>query len=111
YVGALDGRLIALDAKTGAEVWSTQTVDTSKSYTITGAPRIARGLVFIGNGGAEFGVRGYISAYDAATGELRWRFYTVPGEPGKPDGAASDEAFERFAGATWSGEWWNRAGG
>jgi len=84
YVGTIDGRLVALDAKTGARVWDVSTIDRSKPYTITGAPRAARGLVFIGNGGAEYGVRGYVSAYDAETGELRWRFYTVPGPPGQP---------------------------
>jgi PQQ-dependent dehydrogenase (methanol/ethanol family) len=84
YVGALDGRLIALDAQTGEERWSVRTTDPDKPYTITGAPRAARGLVFIGNGGAEFGVRGYVSAYDAETGALRWRFYTVPGPPSAP---------------------------
>ena len=84
YVGTLDGRLVALDAVSGKRVWDVNTIDRSKPYTITGAPRAARGLVFIGNGGAEFGVRGYVSAYDAATGALRWRFYTVPGPPGKP---------------------------
>ena len=78
YVGTLDGRLVALDAKTGARVWDVNTIDRTQPYTITGAPRVARGLVIIGNGGAEFGVRGYVSAYDAATGALRWRFYTVP---------------------------------
>jgi quinohemoprotein ethanol dehydrogenase len=84
YVGTLDGRLVALDAKTGAPVWETLTIDPSKPYTITGAPRVANGLVFIGNGGAEFGVRGYVSAYDAETGALVWRFYTVPGPPDRP---------------------------
>jgi quinohemoprotein ethanol dehydrogenase len=84
YVGTLDGRLVALDAKTGAEVWQALTIDPARPYTITGAPRIAHGLVFIGNGGAEFGVRGYVSAYDAETGEQVWRFYTVPGPPDRP---------------------------
>jgi quinohemoprotein ethanol dehydrogenase len=84
YVGTLDGHLVALDAKTGAERWRTLTIDPSKPYTITGAPRVAKGLVFIGNGGAEFGVRGYVSAYAAETGALVWRFYTVPGPPDRP---------------------------
>jgi PQQ-dependent dehydrogenase (methanol/ethanol family) len=84
YVGTLDGYLVALDAKTGAERWRTLTIDPAKPYTITGAPRVARGLVFIGNGGAEFGVRGYVSAYDAETGKQVWRFYTVPGPPDRP---------------------------
>ncbi len=98
FVGTLDGRLVALDAKTGAPVWQTLTIDPSKPYTITGAPRVAKGLVFIGNGGAEFGVRGYVSAYDAATGALRWRFYTVPGAPDVP---REHPALERAA-KTWS---------
>jgi len=78
YVGTLDGRLVALDAATGEPVWETSTFDPGEPYTITGAPRIAAGRVVIGNGGAEFGVRGYFSAYDTDTGELLWRFYTVP---------------------------------
>ena len=68
FLGALDGRLIALNRRTGKVNWSVQTTDTSKPYTITGAPRVVAGLVVIGNGGAEYGVRGYVSAYDAATG-------------------------------------------
>lgn len=111
FFGTLDGRLIAVDAKTGRSVWSTLTVDPTKSYTITGAPRVAEGLVFIGNGGAEMGVRGYITAYDTDTGEKVWRFYTVPGEPGKEDGEVSDAIHKQLAGATWNGEYWNKAGG
>jgi len=110
FVGALDGRLIALDAATGERLWETQTVDSSQSYTISGAPRAAQGLVFIGNAGAEFGVRGYVSAYHADTGELAWRFYTVPGDPATTDGAASDEALAGVA-STWNGEWWRLGGG
>ena len=78
YVGSLDGRLIALEAKTGRLIWEVNTIDRTRDYTITGAPR---GLVFIGNGGAEYGVRGYATAYDAETGEQVWRFYAVPGHP------------------------------
>jgi len=111
YVGTLDGRLIALDAANGQEVWSVQTTDTEKPYAITGAPRVAKGKVFIGNGGAEFGVRGYISAYDAETGNLSWRFYTVPGRPGETDGAASDKAIAEIAAPTWNGEYWTIGGG
>ena len=111
YSGTLDGRLIALDAKTGKLVWSTVTVDQSKPYTITGAPRIIKGRVVIGNGGAEYGVRGYVSAYDAETGELAWRFYTVPPAKGaKPDGAASDPLIARMQ-ATWDGDWSKFGGG
>ena len=111
FVATLDGRLIALDAKSGKLVWSTVTVDQSKPYTITGAPRIAKGRVLIGNGGAEYGVRGYISAYDAATGALAWRFYTVPSAKGAPaDRAASDSVMDR-ARATWSGDYGKLGGG
>ena len=101
YVGALDGRLVALDAKTGAVAWSVQTFDPAKPNTITGAPRIVKGKVLIGNGGAEYGVRGYISAYDAETGKLAWRFYTTPNPTGAADGAASDQALHDKAGPTW----------
>ena len=107
YVGTLDGRLVALDAKTGKEAWSVVTVDTTKKYTITGAPRIVKGKVLIGNGGAEFGVRGYISAYDAEDGKLAWRFYTVPGDPSQP----FEAAILREAASTWKGEWWKLGGG
>ena len=113
YVGTIDGRLVALDAGTGAVVWDTLTVDLSKPYTITGAPRVVKGKVLIGNGGAELGVRGYISAYDADTGELAWRFYTVPNPDKQPDGAASDVVFEALANGTWGdeGRWTTDGGG
>ncbi len=111
FVGVIDGRLVALDAADGSVVWETVTVDQSEPYTITGAPRVANGLVYIGNGGAEFGVRGYVSAYDATSGALEWRFYTVPGNPADgPDGAASDPIMAEAA-ATWSGTWWDNGGG
>ncbi len=112
FSGTIDGRLIALDAATGEKLWDVVTVDQSKPYTITGAPRVVRGKVIIGNSGAELGVRGYVSAYDAESGKLVWRFYTAPGNPADgPDGAASDEAFARFAGKTWNGNWWEMGGG
>jgi quinohemoprotein ethanol dehydrogenase len=107
YVGALDGRLIALDAKTGAELWSVQTTDQSKSYTITGAPRVFGGMVVVGNGGAELGVRGYVTAYDAKSGEQLWRWHTVPGNPA--DGF--ENAAMEMAAKTWTGEWWRNGGG
>jgi quinohemoprotein ethanol dehydrogenase len=107
YLGTLDGRLQALDAKTGAVVWSVVTVDQTKPYSITMAPRVVKGQVIVGNGGAELGVRGYVSAYDAEAGHLRWRFYTVPGEPSKPFESPALEA----AAATWTGEWWKVGGG
>jgi quinohemoprotein ethanol dehydrogenase len=111
YIGALDGRLIAVDARNGREVWSVQTVDTTQAYSITGPPRVFDGRVVIGNGGADYGVRGYVTAYDAATGKQLWRFYTVPGDPAKgPDGAASDSVMA-MATKTWTGEWWKYGGG
>jgi quinohemoprotein ethanol dehydrogenase len=113
YVGTIDGRLIALDARTGAKVWEVVTVDQRKPYTITMAPRVVRDKVIIGNSGAELGVRGYVSAYDTTTGRLVWRFYTVPGNPADgPDGAASDDAIEKLARPTWFGnEYWKLGGG
>ena len=107
YVGTLDGRLIALDAATGEKSWEVVTVDQTKAYTITGAARVFDGKVVIGNGGAEYGVRGYVTAYDAMTGEQIWRFYTVPGNPA--DGF-ENSAME-VAAKTWTGEWWNYGGG
>lgn len=108
YIGTLDGRLIALDAKTGRTVWSEQTTDNSLPYTITGAPRVVKGKVIIGNGGAEYGVRGYFSAYDAETGKMAWRFYTVPGDPNKP--YEHPELAE--AAKTWTGDqYWKLGGG
>ena len=107
FFGTLDGRLIALDAVTGKPVWETLTIDRNFRYTITGAPRIVKGKVIIGNGGGEFGVRGYVSAYDAETGKLVWRFYTVPGDPTKP----FESPILAQAAKTWSGEWWKVGGG
>lgn len=107
FAGTLDGRLVALDAKTGRLVWETLTIDPSFRYTITGAPRVVKGKVIIGNGGGEFGVRGYVSAYDSETGKLAWRFYTVPGDPAKP----FESPLLEKAAKTWSGDWWNLGGG
>jgi len=107
FVGTYDGYLLALDAKTGEQVWRTLTIDQSRPYTITGAPRIVKGRVIIGNGGSELGVRGYVSAYDAETGEMDWRFYTVPGNPELP---FESPELERAA-ETWTGEWWTVGGG
>ena len=112
FLGTLDGRLVSLDAESGNVIWQQLTVDQSQPYSITGAPRVAKGKVFIGNGGADYGVRGYVSAYDALSGELEWRFYTVPGNPSDaPDGAASDDILAEIAEKTWTGEWWRYGGG
>jgi quinohemoprotein ethanol dehydrogenase len=108
YLGSLDGRLIAIDRATGKQAWSTDTIiDRSISYTITGAPRVVKGLVIIGNGGAEMGVRGYVSAYDAQTGDLVWRFFTVPGNPAK----GFEDKTQQWIASTWTGEWWKSGGG
>jgi len=107
FTATIDGRLISLNAKTGSKNWDINTIDKSKPYTITGAPRIINGKVIIGNGGAELGVRGYISAYDTQTGEQIWRFYTVPGNPA--NGFENDTM--AMAAKTWTGEYWAAGGG
>jgi len=109
YFGTIDGRLISLDAVTGEKIWEINTlIDTSKDYTITGAPRIANGKVFIGNGGADMGgVRGYVSAYNVKNGNLEWRFFTVPGDPSLP----FEHPEMEMAAETWNGQWWVMGGG
>ncbi|MFP6782004.1 MAG: PQQ-dependent dehydrogenase, methanol/ethanol family [Gammaproteobacteria bacterium] len=108
YVGAGDGRLIAIDAKTGKEIWTAQTTEPGGFYYVTGAPRAFNGKVIIGNGGTETGpARGYVTAYDAETGEQAWKFYVVPGNPA--DGF--EDNAQRMAAATWNGEWWKHGGG
>ncbi len=109
YLGTLDGRLVALDAKTGQVVWEVRTTPLGEPYTITGAPRVVKGRVVIGNGGAEFGVRGYVSAYDAESGALVWRFYTVPASK---EGPHEHPELERAA-ETWSADsvWASGLGG
>ncbi len=113
YLGVFDGRLEALDAKTGEVVWSKVTVDQSQPYTITMAPRIVKGRVIIGNSGGELGVRGYVSAYDAEDGSMDWRFYTVPNPKKQPDGAASDDIMADLVNDTWgdTGGWVTDGGG
>ncbi|HEY2249366.1 MAG TPA: PQQ-dependent dehydrogenase, methanol/ethanol family, partial [Bradyrhizobium sp.] len=110
YVAAYDGRLIALDAASGQKVWEKDTlIDHDHSYTITGAPRVYNGKVLIGQGGAEYGTRGYITAYDADSGNQLWRWFTVPGDPAKPFEDSSMEA----AAKTWdpAGKYWINGGG
>src|SRR5580658_2163958 len=111
YLGTLDGRLVALDTATGNPVWEVRTIPEGSRATITGAPRIIKGKVIIGNGGGEESARGYVSAYDATTGKLVWRFYTIPGKPGVKDGAASDQILAKLASKTWRGAWWQGGGG
>lgn len=108
YVATWDGRLNAVDAATGAEVWSVQTIDPELAMYITGPPKVFKGKVLVGNGGTENGPsRGYVTAYDAETGEQAWRFWIVPGNPA--DGFENDAM--RMAAETWTGEWWTHGGG
>jgi len=113
FVGTFDGRLQALDSRTGELLWSKTTIDQNKPYTITSSPRAAKGKVFIGNSGAKSGVRGYISAYDTNTGDLVWRFFTTPNPDKKPDGAASDDIIQKIANKSWgkNGVWKTSGGG
>ena len=104
FLGTLDGRLIAINRDTGKVVWEKVTVDRSSPYTITGAPRVINGKVLIGNGGAEFGVRGYLAAYDASDGEELWRFYTVPDEDSSDDPEYLQKASETWHGDVLGGE-------
>ena len=107
YVATYDGYLTALDARTGTVVWKTLTLDHDKPVTSTGAPRVINGKVIIGNAGGEFGVRGYLSAFDARTGRPLWRFYTVPGNPAK----GFENPQMKAAARTWNGQWWKYGGG
>jgi quinohemoprotein ethanol dehydrogenase len=107
FFGTIDGRLVSLDAATGNKNWEKLTVDRNLDYTITGAPRIVNGNVIIGNGGAEYNARGFVSAYSAENGDQVWRFYTVPGDPSKP----FENPILETAAKTWTGEWWKYGGG
>ena len=110
YVGAFDGNLHAIDAVTGERKWMVDTIENrDMAYTITGAPRVYKGNVIIGNGGAEYGVRGYITAYDAETGDEKWRWYSVPGDPSEP---FENESMEKAA-ETWDASvpYWEAGGG
>jgi quinohemoprotein ethanol dehydrogenase len=105
--GTLDGRLVAVDAVTGELAWEVQATDREKQLSITGAPRIANGRIFIGEAGSEFHMRGYMAAYDASNGEELWRWWAVPGNP--------ELGFEQpeleWAAETWNGDWWETGGG
>lgn len=107
FVCTIDGRLVALAARTGKPVWSVNTLPPDLRYASSGAPRTFNGKVIIGNSGADFGARGYVTAYDQATGSQVWRFYTVPGTPAEN---AKDPAMARAA-ETWGGEYWKTGTG
>jgi len=112
-VPVIDGRLQALDAATGRLLWSTWAIPEAKegeisSYSITMAPRVAKGKVFIGNAGAEFPpFRGYVSAFDVNTGKELWKFYVTPGDPAK----GFENKDMEVAAKTWGGRWWEQGGG
>jgi alcohol dehydrogenase (cytochrome c)/quinohemoprotein ethanol dehydrogenase len=105
--GTLDGRLIAADAKTGDKIWEIQATDPKKWLSITGAPRIAHGLIFIGEAGSEFEERGYLAAYSVDTGKEVWRWWAVPGDPSK----GFEQPELAMAAKTWNGDWWKFGGG
>ena len=107
FSAALDGRLFALDAKTGQKLWETETTDPHGGQTITGAPRAFHDKVIIGNAGADFGQRGYVAAYDQSTGSRVWKFFTVPASPDLNKGEPALEA----AAKTWSPDFWKKTGG
>ena len=107
FSATTDGRLIALDARTGKLVWSVETVGRDDKRYVTGAPRVFKGKVLIGNGGNDMGERGYVTAYDQQTGKQLWRFYTVPGSP---DENAGDPAMA-MAAKSWTGQYWKTGTG
>lgn len=105
--GTLDGRLIAVDAASGRKIWEVQATDPKKQLSITGAPRIADGRIFIGEAGSEFHQRGYLAAYDVNNGKELWRWWAVPGNPAK----GFEQPELRWAAKTWTGKWWKAGGG
>jgi quinohemoprotein ethanol dehydrogenase len=104
---AVDGRLLALNADTGKPVWEARVAYPQDNYTITMAPRIAKGKVIVGVSGGDRPTRGFFAAYDAMTGRQAWRFYTVPGDPAK----GFENSSMRKAAATWDNDWWKSGGG
>jgi len=108
YTATQDGRLIALNAKTGKPAWSVQTIDAGEPRFISGPPRAFAGKIIVGNAGADTSaIRGYVTAYDAETGKQLWRFWTVPGEPAK----GFENPAMAMAAKTWAGDWWTKGGG
>lgn len=106
-IATLDGRLIALDSRSGKPLWTVQTFEQDWPYSITGAPRVFDGKIVVGNGGDDYGTRGFVAAYDADTGTLLWHFFLVPGDPAK----GFENAAMETAAKTWTGEWWKLGGG
>ncbi|MBU6267091.1 MAG: PQQ-dependent dehydrogenase, methanol/ethanol family [Sphingomonadales bacterium] len=107
FVAALDGRVIALDAKSGRELWVAESIPEGAMNISTGAPRVMNGKVIIGNGGADFGARGFVTAFDAASGRQLWRFYTTPGKVEENAGNAAME----LAAKSWGAQFLKNAGG
>lgn len=113
-IATLDGRVIALDAKTGKPVWSVNSFDDGQPFAqvITGAPRVFDGKVLIGNSGAEAAARGYVTAFDAESGKKLWRLYLVPGNPADRDKEPENQQIaDRISAPTWTGDWWTKGGG
>ncbi len=110
YMGTIDGRLVALNADTGEELWEVQVTPAGEGsqYSITGPARVVKGKVLIGSSGAEYGVRGFFTAYDAITGEKAWRFYTVPRDPAL---GPQEQPELEMALKTWTGDFWKKTGG
>jgi len=103
----MDGRVVALDASNGEVLWQADSIPEGMLNNSTGAPRTMNGKVIIGNSGADFGARGFVTAFDATTGKFLWRFFTVPGSPEQNEGDPVMEAAAR----TWRGEWWKSGTG
>ncbi len=113
FVGTLDGRLVALDQKSGKVLFDKVVVPDQVNYSITVAPRVVRGRVLIGGSGAEYKARGYLAAYDWQTGDEVWRFNTVPGNPADGFGKEGpNKAAMEAAAKTWgNSKWWELGGG
>ena len=107
-VGTADCRLVAIDQKSGTQRWESEACDVTQGYSITGAPRIGAGKVFIGNSCGDSGInRGHVDAFDAKSGKHLWRFYTVPGDPSQPP----ESELYRRAMETWGEGWYERTRG
>lgn len=108
FLATTDGRVIALDDATGKPVWETRQFELTDIRNSNGAPRVFDGKVIVGHGGADISpIRGYVTAYDAMSGEQLWRFYTVPGDPSKPAANRAEEVMR----PTWKGDWYGKGGG